>query len=171
MRSRKTKNGLSTKQIGFLNAYAKTGNLTEAGKRARCHRTNHYDWIKDEVYKAAFDLAEEEAVQKLEATVRRRAEEGHEELVMYQGQVVREPRRTETGELLIGRGGKPVLSKRPMTRKIPSDVLAMFLLKAKRPTIYRDNASMEMAGKDGGPLQVEVIFRAPRTPEAGSGES
>jgi hypothetical protein len=38
-----------------------------------------------------------------------------------------------------------------------SDTLLMFLLRAHRPTMYRDNARLELTGAAGGPIQTQVL--------------
>jgi hypothetical protein len=38
-----------------------------------------------------------------------------------------------------------------------SDTLLMFLLRAHRPTMYRDNARLEVTGAAGGPIQTQVL--------------
>ena len=40
-----------------------------------------------------------------------------------------------------------------------SDVLLIFLLKARRPAVYRDNARVEVTGNEGGPVQVDLLGR------------
>lgn len=39
-----------------------------------------------------------------------------------------------------------------------SDILLMFLTKAHAPSKYRDNASVQLTGADGGNLKVQVEF-------------
>lgn len=41
--------------------------------------------------------------------------------------------------------------------KQPSDLLAIFLLKGRRPEVYRDNAKIEHGGNAGGPLSVQIV--------------
>jgi hypothetical protein len=38
-----------------------------------------------------------------------------------------------------------------------SDALLMFLLRAHRPGLYRDNARLELTGAAGGPIQTQVL--------------
>ena len=44
--------------------------------------------------------------------------------------------------------------------KQPSDLLAIFLLKGRRPDTYRDNAKVEHGGTNGGPMVVQVVSYA-----------
>lgn len=41
-----------------------------------------------------------------------------------------------------------------------SDTLLIFMLKARRPHKFRDNATVEITGKDGGPLVVRYPVKA-----------
>ena len=43
-----------------------------------------------------------------------------------------------------------------------SDILLIFALKARRPAVYRDNASLRITGTNDGPLQVTETDRASR---------
>lgn len=48
--------------------------------------------------------------------------------------------------------------QRAMRARKPSDLLSIFLLKAARPNVYRDNAKVELTGSDGGPISINVNF-------------
>lgn len=114
--------GVNPKQAAFLAAYAQVGNISEAAKLAKCHRSQHYVWLSDAEYKSAFRSARREAIDRLEGEARRRAVDGVEEPV-YQG-------------------GKQVGT---VTRY--SDTLLIFLLKGAKPRKYRDRHTVEHAGK------------------------
>ena len=93
-------------QRAFLAAFRETGNVCLACKAAGVGRSSHYRWLEDDCeYRAAFDLAKEDATDVLEAEAHRRAVEGWEEPVGW----------------YKGRAGGTV-------RKY-SDVLLIFLLK------------------------------------------
>ena len=99
----------------FLAAYRETGNITRAALMAKVSRRRHYAWLEQgTAYQEAFEDAQEHAVETLEEEARRRTMVGVEQPVFYQGQ----PRGT--------------------VRKY-SDVLLIFLLKATRPEVYREN--------------------------------
>lgn len=156
---------LTIKQRKFLSAYALTGSKPAAARAALCSRTNHYAWMSNPTYEAAFNQAQEQAIEQLEADVRRRAEEGEPEILMYQGQPVLEPLYDEKGEVVRDkRTGKVKLSNRPMVVMRKSDILAMFLLKSMRPERYRDNSQVQLASVGGGPLEIKVSFVNPPTP-------
>jgi hypothetical protein len=118
---------MTLKQRTFLAAYSKVGIISEAARKAKVDRKSHTNWLRDEEYRLAFADAKEEAIELLEANVRRRA----------------------------------------MRARKPSDLLAIFLLKAARPEVYRDNARVELGNGANGPLQIEVTFVKPN---GGNGE-
>ena len=154
---------MNPKQKAFLAAYAVCGVLAEAARAAKVARRSHYDWMADPAYQAAFNDAEEEAIERLEFEARSRAETGVAEPVIYQGQLQFEPLRSKTtGQIRRDKKGNPLLSKTPLVVYKKSDVLLMFVLKSKRPERYRDNATVEYAGPGGGPLSVQVTFVTPK---------
>lgn len=132
-------------QRAFLNAYELLGDVKAAAEQVGCERMDHYNhWLKKPEYKAAFERADENAIQAIDREIRRRALEGDDEPVIYQGKRCQE----------MVRGPKGKLVKRPLTIKRKSDILLMFLAKAKRPNIYRENAKLEL---DLGDSLIEVL--------------
>jgi hypothetical protein len=150
---------LSPKQVAFLAAYAETGTVTTAALHARVARRSHLNWLKNETYAEAFAQAEERAVQIMETDARRRAIQGVEEPVIYQGKLQYEPKRDKYGREVKDAHGDVVYSNKPLTVRKPSDLVLMFLLKSKRPLIYRDNARLEPAGPGGAPVTITVKFQ------------
>ena len=123
----------SPKKRAFLTALAHTGNITEAADIAHIARSAHYQWLEaDPVYAAAYKDAMEQAAQRLEAEAKRRAVEGVEEPVFYQGKQCGVIRRY-------------------------SDVLLMFLLKGAMPDKYKERTSTELTGAGGKPITVSFI--------------
>lgn len=114
-----SKTGAARKAISqalFLESFAKSGNVRLAAGAAGISRRTHYKWLSlsESDYAVAFKDAEDEAIDVLESEACRRAVEGVEEPVgWYKG----EP------------GG--------FVRRY-SDNLLMFLLKARRPEMYRE---------------------------------
>ena len=148
------KKGLS-KTAAFIAAYRVTASVTRAAAAARIERRLHYRWLEDdEQYRASFEAAKEEAGQALEDEAIRRAHEGVEEPVIYQGALchqwedVVEP---EWGEV-VGqrRGDKPLI-----VRKY-SDQLLTFLLKGFKPEKYKDRGAIEHSGPGGGPIPIDA---------------
>lgn len=132
----KSKRKAPAKQKAFLAAYAKHGIVTAAARAARIARSQHYEWMEDPDYAAAFEDAHEAAIHAYEEEVHRRAVKGVLKPVFYQG--------------------KKIASVREY-----SDNLLMFQTKAMAPEKYRDNARIEHTGARGRPIAVEVTFVKP----------
>ena len=131
----------SPKKRAFLTALAHTGNITKAADIADIARSAHYQWLEaDPVYAEAYKDAMEQAAERLEAEARRRAVEGVEEPVFYQGK--------QCGVI-----------------QRYSDALLMFLLKGAMPDKYKERTSTELTGAGGKPLT--VAFVSPGEGEAG----
>ena len=124
---------LSKQQRRFLDAYERLGTVKAAAEEAGRHRDRHYEWLDDPEYKAAFEQAEENACQAVDREIRRRAVEGIEEPVVYQGKISYD--RVRVGKKYV---------KKPVTINRKSDILLMFYAKSKRPNVYRDNAKVEL---------------------------
>jgi len=111
---------LAPKQRLFLAAYARCGLIGLAAESAKLHRNAHARWLKGgEAYRKAFEDSRERAIEAMESEARRRAVEGVQEAVWYEG--------TKCG-----------------TRQRYSDPLLMFLLKAARPDTYAERAQVAM---------------------------
>jgi hypothetical protein len=124
--------GLKPKQRALLGAYAECGSLRKAALAADVARSNHTKWLKSsDSYAKAFKVAEEVACQVLEDEARRRAVEGVEEPIYYQG-------------VRVGH------------RQVRSDVLLMFLLKGANPDKYRDRADVTHRGDKEHPIPVDM---------------
>ena len=108
------------KRAAFLVNLAEFANITLAAKAAGWDRQSAYNYrASDPVFAAEWDDAMEQAVDLLEAEARRRALEGCDKPVFYQGEqcgVIREY----------------------------SDTLAIVLLKAHRPEKFRENIRQDI---------------------------
>lgn len=122
--SRSQRERVAIRQQAFLDAYEVYGTVLKACEVAKVPRSEHYRWLKNPRYAERFRAAEEHAVQALETEARRRAMVGNDKPVFYRGQ--------------------PVAQVREF-----SDALMIFLLKAKRPDVYRDRVVSERAGTPG----------------------
>lgn len=143
-------NGQLKKQRAFLSAFAKTGNVTLACIAARIVRQTHYNWLERlPKYKLAFQRAEDEAADYLEAEARRRATDGIDEPVIYQGEVM--------GQKVEYNDTPEKNHFIPLTVKKYSDTLLIFLLKGARPQKYRENHRHEVGGLGGKPIEVKSI--------------
>jgi hypothetical protein len=134
----------SVKRAAFLAAYALAGNVSEAARRAKVSRANHYEWLQDSDYERAFALAHAEACELLESEARRRAIAGIAEPVVYQGKLTYEPLLNKDGSLKRNGEGEALYSKVPLCIRKYSDVLLIFLMKAAMPHKYRDNFAGEV---------------------------
>jgi len=111
----------------FLTAFAITGIIQPACEASGVHRQTVRAWRDtDELFSRLFDAAQDDAADRLEAEARRRAYEGVEEPVIYQG-MVSWVEDAETGE------------KRVLTVNKRSDALLTTLLTAAKPEKYRTN--------------------------------
>jgi hypothetical protein len=109
------------REIAFLAALSATANVLRACEAAGIGRTTAYDWRDaDEDFRKRWDRALEIGVEALEDEAVRRAHEGWEEPVMYQGQQCATVRKY-------------------------SDTLLIFLLKGRKPERYRER--VEHSGK------------------------
>jgi hypothetical protein len=114
----------------FLAALEASGNVSASARRAGVGRATAYRHRQAESeFRSGWDQAIEVATDLLEGEARRRALEGWEEPVFYQGEICGHIRKY-------------------------SDTLIMFLLKAYRPQ-FRDNYRVEHSGDT---VQVEVRY-------------
>jgi hypothetical protein len=164
----------------FLTALRTTGNVAQSARAAGTHTSTVYDLRrKDADFAAAWDNALEDATDALEAEARRRALDGVNEPVVYQGQLTPLFEYDEQGKIAmeeydtgLKKDGEPVLSSRPkqlvidgkpqfLTLNKRSDALLMFLLKGLRKKYGTE--SHEITGKDGAPLAtIDETKRAAR---------
>lgn len=125
----------------FLKHFAECGNVTRAAKLARIGRQNVYVYRDNHPdFAERWKQAEAQAVEVMEAEAHRRA---------------------VTGTLKpVYQGGKKVGTIREY-----SDTLMIFLLKARRPDVYRDNARVVHAGDPTSPVGVKHEHRFSLTPD------
>ena len=130
----------------FLACFRKTGSVSKAAAAAKIDRAMHYRRLKkDAAYRAAFAEAQEVAVEVLEDEATRRAVEGVEEPVTYQGQFSWLPKVDEDGNVVLDVDGKPMRGKLVTIRKY-SDSVLMFLLRGAKPEKYRERHQVEHTG-------------------------
>lgn len=125
------------KQREFLELLATNGNVTVTCEALNLRRQTVYEArAVDTDLACNWDDAMQQAADYLEAEARRRAVEGWEEPVYYQGE--------EAG----------------LVRKF-SDTLLIFLMKGANPEKYRDRQQLEHTGPGGGPVQADVRVYIP----------
>jgi hypothetical protein len=141
--------------VAFLAAYGRLGIVVAAAKAAKVARAAHYKWLKGPEYKTAFAAAQEDAIGVLEIEAHKRAVEGVEEPVIWQGKICFEPQRDPNGQIKYGKNGRPLPSTTPLTIRRKSDALLMFVLKKLDPS-YREN--VQVTTPASATPQVKVIF-------------
>jgi len=120
------------RQQRFLTALAETGIVSVAVEIAGTSRTRVYELRKrDSAFAEAWEEAEEQAADALEAEAWRRAVTGVPEPLVSAGKVVRDD------------DGQPLAIRRY------SDTLLLALLKARRPEKFKDRAVVEHDIADG----------------------
>jgi hypothetical protein len=110
-------------QEGFLEAYAKVGNITRAADMVGISRQSHYDWMAgDPAYEPKFRQAMREATDVLREAAWTRAVDGVETTIFDKNGVA------------VGESVKY------------SDTLLIFLMKAASPGEFRDNYRVQVEG-------------------------
>ena len=125
------------RKAAFCAALATSGgNVARACEAVDICRMTAYEWrSEDEDFAASWDHAKQIGLDALEDEATRRAFEGWDEPIVYQGVVTD-------------------------TMKRYSDTLLVFLLKGGKPDKYRERSSTELTGANGGPVQFSDTERA-----------
>ena len=120
-------------KLAWLEAFERDLMVSAACKAAKVGRSTVYDARQtDPAFAQAWDDLENQTTDAMEREGYRRGVEGVERDVYHQGEVVGKERQF-------------------------SDTLLIFMLKARKPDVYRDNARIEHTGAQGGPIQVEGV--------------
>lgn len=139
---RPTLAGRKAKQKRFLKAFAELGTVAAASVKSGVEDVSHYRWLKSSAaYRKAYAQAEERSISRLEAEAIRRASEGTKDPVFYAG--------SKCGDI---------------TRY--SDVLLIFLLKAKRPDVYRERLDARILANVNQASTVTVVHEYHDVPGA-----
>lgn len=149
-----TERGLS-KKPAFLAAYRVTASITKAAAAAKLERSMHYRWLdEDPDYAKAFEATRREAGELLEDEAIRRAYEGFDEPVIYQGGLCYA---IDQYEVVDGRGRPTSKLKRnakPLTVRKYDAGLLQKLLDGFLPEKY-GRRKVELSGANGGPIKLE----------------
>jgi hypothetical protein len=151
---------LTPKKRAFLAAFTENGVIRYAAHAAGIARQTHYDWLKgDAEYVLAFRNACEDAADRLEREVVRRAVEGVVKPLVSGGRWIRD----DDGQLV--------------TIREYSDTLLIFALKGMRPEKYRERQQLqheiiqrlESAPRKVG-FDVDRLVRLPDDDQDGNGK-
>jgi hypothetical protein len=105
--------------------------VSSACRLVHVGRTTVYDARIDEEFARAWDEIEAETTDAMEREAYRRGVLGVSEPVVSGGKLLGEVQKY-------------------------SDTLLIFMLKARKPTVYRDNVKVEHTGPNGGPIQIQA---------------
>lgn len=114
---------VNARRKAFLQAFKVNGNVSEAARVAGIRRETVYRWLDSNAeFKAAFDEAEQEAVDQVERVAH---------------------------ELATGVHAKPVVSAGKLVTHEPiySERMIELILKARRPDRYKDKREVEHSGE------------------------
>jgi hypothetical protein len=120
----------------FLRAFAQRGIILDGLRAARVSRNAVLEWRKLEWFETLYEAAMDEACDRIEGEAIRRAVEGYDEPVVWQG-MLSTVVDAETGQ------------ERPLTIRKYSDTLMNTLLKGARPDKYRENHTVQHEGNVG----------------------
>jgi DNA-binding XRE family transcriptional regulator len=121
------------KRRQFIKHLRNNGNITSAARSIGISRQTAYNLRKENPkFAASWNNAIQEHLDQVEEELRRRACNGVDEDVYYQGTVCG-------------------------TVKKYSDTLLMFYLKARRPEVFSDKLRQEITGKDGAAIEISSL--------------
>ena len=116
--------------------------IAAASKAVGAGRRTMYDWREaDTDFAAAWDDAYETGTDVLEDEAKRRAVDGVQEPVIYQGKL----------SMTKDDKGNDI----PLTVRKYSDTMLIFMLKGRRPEKFKDRH--EHTGKGGGPIETKEM--------------
>lgn len=141
-------------KVAFIEEFSKHGVVAKACRVVGISRSRYRKWTQeDETFAILHKDAYEDAVDEGEYELRRRAIEGHNEPIFYQGNPVWE-RDPNTGEVKLDDAGQPV----QLTVRKVSDKLLELYVKANRKAKYGDKTTHEHVGEGGGPIKATITF-------------
>lgn len=133
------------KDAMFFEQLARNGIVGLAAEYAGYRRESVYEYRRnDPEFAQKWDHCIQLSTEKLEAEAIRRANEGVKRYVLHKGKVVyidvEEPVKDEKGKIVLGEDGKPKthIVQKALVEHVYSDTLTIFMLKARKPEVYRD---------------------------------
>lgn len=161
----------AVKQQKFLKALGEHGVVKYACKYAGINRSTYKYW-KDHYPDFAALLPDtfSDRNDTLEYAAYNQAVDGVPSYVVNQGRIVYHevPIMNEDGTPKLDKNGNEVMKRgKPIIERKYAPNLLITLLKANMPEKYKDKASFEHTGKDGGPLQHSIEIYKIRIPDNG----
>ncbi|URA06969.1 terminase small subunit [Xanthomonas phage Elanor] len=130
----------------FLRAFALRGIVLDGCRAAGVSRGAVEHWRESsEWFDTMYHIAIEEAADRIEGEAFRRAVDGYDEPVIYQGMV------TTVFDAVTG-------EEKQLTVRKYSDALLQTILKGARPEKYRENHKVEHSGGAGGVLVIPAAI-------------
>jgi len=129
----------------FLRAFAARGIVLDGCKAAQVSRGVLSHWRETEWFELLFQAAMDEAADRIEAEAHRRAGDGYDEPVIWQG-MLSTVVDAETG------------MEKPLVVRKYSDALMQTLLKGSNPSKYRENHHVQHEASAGGVLIVPAAI-------------
>lgn len=122
----------------FLEAFGRTANVLAACHAAGIDRSTVYRWKEiDNTFLIKFNLASEDANDRIRAEMFRRGVQGYDKPL------------TSMGKAVYDKDGNP------MMERVYSDMLLSLLAKSRMHE-FREKQQVELTGKDGGALIIET---------------
>lgn len=143
------------KQGAFLASYVATASITKAAAAVPIDRSLHYQWLNEDAdYSKRFESARVQAGEVLLDEAVRRAYEGYEEPVVYQGGLCYAIDDYIVDKKTGKRTGKLKKNAKPLTiTKFDSGLLHK-LLDGFLPNLFKKRNAVEVTGANGGPIEL-----------------
>ena len=157
-----TEHQLATTKKRFLEAFSQHGVISRAcqhvrtNRKATLDRSRHYKWLsEDPQYREAFIQADAAFTESLIGEAITRARDGKPKPIIWQGQLM--GRWVDKAGKTVKEDDPKALKFIPLTVQEYSDVLLMFLIKAKRPE-YRENHREALPPAADGAKSADEMF-------------
>lgn len=154
-------------QIKFLDAVSAGSTVSEAASAAGASSSAFYSLKqRDADFAEAWRLAFEDSTDLLEREARRRALDGVQEPVVYQGQLTPVWEHDAAGQMVLDEEGRPVRARNAdgslkcLTVTKYSDSLLALMLKGRRKDVFSDRT--EITGANGGSISMDTTERRAR---------
>lgn len=135
----------------FLENFIIHGTKFQAAKATNIARSTVEEWLRnDPQFAKEFADADAVVTEVLESAAMARAVNGSSHLILHNGQIVREPSTAKDKD------GKPIPGN-PLIKREYSDLLLMFMLKARDRDKYSDRMKHEFDTRIAQQISAEVV--------------